>query len=115
MLFDFFKIQILIMNFNCFCLFLSVVYPAFLSTKNLALFFSLRKLEIYSPVTPSLPTRCQKTSAQLEICQDRGGFVELELFNKYNIRNARKKGPAGKKHGAFLSYILLKLNFEWKI
>ena len=38
---------------------------------------------------------------QPEISQGRGGFVELGHFDKHFVKNARKKGPAGKSFGVF--------------
>ena len=41
----------------------------------------------------------------------RAGEV-LGHFDKYFVKNSRKKGPAGKNFGIFFSQILLKLHFE---
>ena len=39
--------------------------------------------------------------AQPENFQGRGGFVELGRFDKLSVKNTHKKGPVGKKFGAF--------------
>ena len=39
--------------------------------------------------------------AQPETFQGRGGFMELGHFDKYFVKNTRKKGPAGKNFGVF--------------
>ena len=43
----------------------------------------------------------QVAGAQPEIFKGKGGFVELERFNKSFFKNARKKDPIGKNIGAF--------------
>ena len=38
-----------------------------------------------------------RAGVQQEISQGKGGFVELEKFEKHLVKNTRKKIPAGKK------------------
>ena len=45
--------------------------------------------------------------------QGRGGFVELEYFDKHFVKNTRKK-PCRETFWIF-SKVILKLHFEWKI
>lgn len=56
------------------------------------------------------------TGAQPEIFKSRGGFLELEHFDKPFVKNKREKGPAGKNLGFFcLDTVIWKLHYEWKI
>ena len=52
--------------------------------------------------------------AQPEIFQGRGGFVELEYFDKLFVKNTKIR-PRREKFLSFVSQILLKLHFEQKI
>ena len=50
-----------------------------------------------------------KSGAQPDIFQGRGSFVELRHFDKYFIKNTRKKGSAGKNSGFFTGTFKQKL------
>ena len=57
----------------------------------------------------------RNTGAQPEILQGRGGFIELDHFDKHFVKNKRKKRPRREKTlEYFFSCILSKLHFELK-
>lgn len=47
-------------------------------------------------------SKCKRnTGAQPEILQGRGGFMELDHFDKHFVKNKRKRGCAWKNFGFF--------------
>ena len=57
-------------------------------------------------------SKCKRnTGAQPEILQGRGGFMELDHFDKHFVKNKRKKGPAEKNFGVFFVMYTLKTTF----
>ena len=56
----------------------------------------------YITIMEMSPNKTFVTGAQTDIFKGRGGFVEFGHFDKYFVKNSRKKSRTAKKLGFFL-------------
>ena len=78
-------------------------YLRFEKIYNFHIFFIYSQAFLLVKVPGSSPaaTYVQRSGAQPEIFQGRGGFVELGHSDKLFVKSTQKKGPAGKNFGVF--------------